>query len=275
MMAVFMPMTSPRRLSSGPPELPGLIAASVWSISLERPSVTGTARSVALMTPTVTVCRKPNGLPIAITQSPAAICDESPNLASGSGWFGFSVSWISALSVSGSRPISFALIELVEVFAVERHFDLARALDDVVVREDQAVLADDEAGAGGHRGLLAAAPVVARRCPCGWSPRIAGAAGLAEEAAEQIVGRAAAAAPAEEVRQVLRRAASISVRMLTTIGDCAFATLRNVCASSAPVTGALFIGGTARVCADDVGVRSSRDAITIPTASDETAINSA
>ncbi len=108
MMAVFMPMTSPRRLSSGPPELPGLIAASVCSISLERPSVTGNARSVALITPTVTVWRKPNGLPIAMTQSPAAICDESPNFASGSVWFGFSVSWMSAVSVSASRPISLA-----------------------------------------------------------------------------------------------------------------------------------------------------------------------
>ena len=29
-MAVLMPMTSPRRLTSGPPELPGLMAASVW-----------------------------------------------------------------------------------------------------------------------------------------------------------------------------------------------------------------------------------------------------
>ena len=28
--AVFTPMTSPRRLNSGPPELPRLIAASVW-----------------------------------------------------------------------------------------------------------------------------------------------------------------------------------------------------------------------------------------------------
>jgi hypothetical protein len=30
-MAEFTPMTSPERLSSGPPELPGLIAASVCS----------------------------------------------------------------------------------------------------------------------------------------------------------------------------------------------------------------------------------------------------
>ena len=28
--AVLMPMTRPSRLSSGPPELPGLIEASVW-----------------------------------------------------------------------------------------------------------------------------------------------------------------------------------------------------------------------------------------------------
>ena len=84
------------------------MAASVWSISLDRPSVTGKGRSVALMTPTETVCRRPKGLPIAMTQSPAAICDESPNFASGSVWFGFSVSWIRALSVSSSRPMSLA-----------------------------------------------------------------------------------------------------------------------------------------------------------------------
>ncbi|MNY57773.1 hypothetical protein D3C86_1940330 [compost metagenome] len=30
MIAVLMPMTSPFMLKSGPPELPGLIAASVW-----------------------------------------------------------------------------------------------------------------------------------------------------------------------------------------------------------------------------------------------------
>src|SRR4249920_1582288 len=58
--------------------------------------------------------------------------------------------------------------------------------------------------------------------------------------------------------------------MLTTIGDCAFAILRNVCASSAPVIGALFIGGAATVWAEDCGVRSRRDARTTPTARPET-----
>ena len=43
--AVLMPITSPRRFSSGPPELPGLIAASVCSISFERPSVTRNGRA--------------------------------------------------------------------------------------------------------------------------------------------------------------------------------------------------------------------------------------
>ena len=64
--------------------------------------------------------------------------------------------------------------------------------------------------------------------------------------------------------------AFISVRILTTIGVEAFAMLRNVSAFSAPVSGALFIGGTAIVCADEVGARSRRDAMTMPTASDAT-----
>ena len=46
---------------------------------------------------------------MAMTQSPGAICDESPNLTSGNGPAGFSMSSISALSVSWSRPISLAL----------------------------------------------------------------------------------------------------------------------------------------------------------------------
>src|SRR5262245_44142065 len=58
--------------------------------------------------------------------------------------------------------------------------------------------------------------------------------------------------------------------MLTTIGDCALAILRNVCASRDPVIGALFIGGTVTVWADDCGVRSRREARTTPTARPET-----
>ena len=104
-------------------------------------SVTWNGRLVALMTPTLTVCARLNGLPIAITQSPGCICDESPNFASGSGVVGFSMSWMSALSVSGSRPIDLRGVFVRLVVAVERDLDLGRAFDDVVVREDEAVLA--------------------------------------------------------------------------------------------------------------------------------------
>ncbi len=100
-------MTSPRAFSSGPPELPGLIAASVCSTSAKRCSAIGNERAVALITPTLTVCARPNGLPIATTQSPGSILDESPNLISVRPAFG-STSWIKALSVSGSRPTSLA-----------------------------------------------------------------------------------------------------------------------------------------------------------------------
>ena len=77
-----MPTTSPRAFNSGPPELPGLIAASVCSTSAKRCSAIGNERAVALITPTLTVWARPKGLPIAMTQSPGCICDESPNFTS-------------------------------------------------------------------------------------------------------------------------------------------------------------------------------------------------
>ena len=53
-------MTSPLALSSGPPELPGLIWASVW---IHRDLM-------AEMMPTVAVAWNPNGEPNASTGSP-------------------------------------------------------------------------------------------------------------------------------------------------------------------------------------------------------------
>ena len=68
--AELTPMTEPSRSTSGPPELPGLIAASVCSalmydVSPSPPAVTG--RWVALMMPDVTVALSPSGDPIATT----------------------------------------------------------------------------------------------------------------------------------------------------------------------------------------------------------------
>ena len=88
---------------------------------------------------------------------------------------------------------------LVRILAVERHFDLRRALDDVVVRQDEAGLVDDEAGAGRLHDLVArllALPSLALALA------LALAAALSEEPFEQVV--AASSAATEELAQVLR-----------------------------------------------------------------------
>ena len=81
-MALLMPTTSPDMLTSGPPELPGLMAASVWMKSLN--GLPGSMdRPLALMMPAVTVCWSPKGEPMASTQSPTLTLSESPSTAEG------------------------------------------------------------------------------------------------------------------------------------------------------------------------------------------------
>ena len=63
-MAVLMPISSPRRLSRAPPELPELMAASVW-MKFSRFSMLRPLRPRALTMPEVTVWPRPNGLPMA------------------------------------------------------------------------------------------------------------------------------------------------------------------------------------------------------------------
>ena len=71
MIAVLMPITSARDDTSGPPELPGLSAASVWiTSSMVRPLTERIERPSADTTPAVTVDSKPRGLPIATTNWP-------------------------------------------------------------------------------------------------------------------------------------------------------------------------------------------------------------
>ena len=65
-MAVLMPITSPAMLNSGPPELPGLMAASVWMKSSKGPAPISRPR--AEMMPEVTLPPRPKGLPAASTQ---------------------------------------------------------------------------------------------------------------------------------------------------------------------------------------------------------------
>ena len=78
--AVLMPMTSPRAFRSGPPEFPGLMDASVW-MKFSLGTMPTSERPVALTTPTVTVCSRPKGLPIAMAHSPTSMRSESPSRA--------------------------------------------------------------------------------------------------------------------------------------------------------------------------------------------------
>ncbi len=60
MTAVFTPITSPRDVTRGPPELPGFRAASVWiRLSIRRPFCPRSERPSALTTPEVTEHWKP------------------------------------------------------------------------------------------------------------------------------------------------------------------------------------------------------------------------
>ena len=65
------PITSPSSLSSGPPELPGLSAASVWITPvILAPSGAEISRPSADTMPLVKVSSRPYGVPIAYTVSP-------------------------------------------------------------------------------------------------------------------------------------------------------------------------------------------------------------
>ena len=85
--AVFMPMTLPELSTSGPPEFPGLMAASVWnmlvrvSVAVPDESLACTVRPVAEMIPWVTVgvpAERPRALPMATTASPTCTLSELP-----------------------------------------------------------------------------------------------------------------------------------------------------------------------------------------------------
>ena len=104
--AVLIPTTSPCMFTSGPPELPGLIAASVCKKSSKGPW--SSCRALALMMPAVTVAWRPNGEPTASTQSPTCIRSESPRRAYLKVALPSS-SLSTARSVFLSTPMTFAL----------------------------------------------------------------------------------------------------------------------------------------------------------------------
>ena len=62
-------------------------------------------RPLALMIPALTVWLRPNGLPMATTQSPTSMASESP---SGSGWKPVAAMRMTAMSVGASVPTTLA-----------------------------------------------------------------------------------------------------------------------------------------------------------------------
>ena len=151
-----MPTTSPARSTSGPPELPGLIAASVWMAGYvvswpACPSASGalptdTGRFRALTMPLVTVASRPNGEPIATTFSPTATCVERPIVAGVQAGHAVGLDHGEVgqrVGADDGRLLGGAVVEV--------HRDLAALpgdRDHVVVGEDLAVGADDDAGPG-------------------------------------------------------------------------------------------------------------------------------
>ena len=99
-MAVLMPTSAPLASTSAPPELPGLMAASVWMKFWKR-ELPASLRSSALTMPAVTVWPTLKGLPMASTTSPTCSARTSPSATTGS-WS--SSIFSTAMSVSGSLP---------------------------------------------------------------------------------------------------------------------------------------------------------------------------
>src|ERR1035441_8080860 len=138
MIAVLMPTISPRKLINGPPLLPGLIAALVCSKS-PKPSLRF-GRPFELMIPSVTVSSNPNGFPMARTKSPACTLSES---ASFSGLTAGSSIFNTARSARASVPDHARLFRPA---IAQLQFDFVHLIDNVIVRDDVALVGHDDAG---------------------------------------------------------------------------------------------------------------------------------
>ena len=133
------PITSPLRLNSGPPELPGFTAASVWMNGTA--ASPGSERALALTMPEVTVFSRPNGAPIATTHSPTRVV---VRIADPDHRQVLRVD-LDHRDVGRLVRAQHLRLELALVDELHRHF--VGVVDDVRVGEDHAVGVDDEAGA--------------------------------------------------------------------------------------------------------------------------------
>ena len=133
---VLMPIKRPAVSISAPPELPGLIAASVCT-KLSTGSVP--LRTIALTMPWVTVWPMPNGLPTASTTSPTAT-----SLMSANAMGCRSSASILRRARSDCRVGTHDLRE-VHRAVVARDGELRCFFDDVIVGDDVSVAVDDDA----------------------------------------------------------------------------------------------------------------------------------
>ena len=157
----LIPITRPSASSSGPPELPGLIGASVW-IALEIVNPFGALiwRWTAETIPAVAVRSRPNGLPIATTGSPTLTPGRGAELERLQ-LVGAGVD-LEHGDVGGRVRAEDLGVEGLAVLAADADGDVVGAGDDVGVGEDVAVVVDDEAGAGGGAALRLAEGVERR-----------------------------------------------------------------------------------------------------------------
>ena len=102
--AVLMPTRWPLVSTSAPPELPWLMAASVW-MKFSKVLMPRFDRPSAETMPIVTVWPTSNGLPMASTMSPTRSASARPNVMTGSP---LASTLSSARSLSGSAPTSRA-----------------------------------------------------------------------------------------------------------------------------------------------------------------------
>ena len=103
-MAVLIPIRWPCTSTSAPPELPGLMAASVC-MKFSNVLIPSWERPRALTMPLVTVWPTPNGFPMASTTSPTSSKSELPSVITGRPLRSI---FSTARSVSGSVPITWA-----------------------------------------------------------------------------------------------------------------------------------------------------------------------
>ena len=169
--AVLTPTTRCALVTSAPPELPGLSAASVWiTSSIVRrvaPSRAGSERPSAETTPAVTEPANPCGLPIATTSWPTRRLSASPSTA------GVQVAFAGAQH----REVG----ERVRAGDVERHLAAVDERGHAAARRPAAAAGDDvrgreqEAVRGQHDRAARRRPRPARRrggarARAGWRP---------------------------------------------------------------------------------------------------------